>query len=361
MIIIRKIVTFTSKITIKRVFQTIFSLNFKNIISLMQSSSKNNLIFILIFGLIVGVYAYVKFSGYSEKKKTQNTTTDDKEADTDILDIVPKEGFKKLNAYLNCLNRNRSRARESYNRYGTWLKDIRKGPNGDESYKYGLYTIYGGEYYCDKLAEVHDHSPQYAKIEAAADTYVAAMQNLHEILIRADRYYENEDWKDDNMQKGKEMHPYIMEAFDRYFESENALIAEIEEAGSKIPSELNPTVLSVVKKVEELEKLIRENGNTDAQKSIIEAVELAANQVENLPDYKDNYRSWNDQNYSLIKEAKKLMRENQEKKANKDARYNFYSEYARWVSYYNGLKPENTFLHKPEVTNIIPDNLLRNS
>ncbi len=65
--------------------------------------------------------------------------------------------------------------------------------------------------------------PRDAELEAAASAYVEAVTTLEPLLKEADDYYEQEDYKDDKMAKGKALHPKLMAAWDAFEKSDKAL------------------------------------------------------------------------------------------------------------------------------------------
>ncbi|MBX7240719.1 MAG: YiiG family protein [Bacteroidia bacterium] len=311
----------------------------------MKYSTRNNLIFILVFALITGAYFLFKRQNSDGKKgETKDVVT------VSTPDLVPDGALlKKLNTCIDCVNRNRDRARASYNRYGSWVKDMEKGPQGNETHKYGLYTIYGGKYYCDNLEGEKMLPPVLTDIDANIKTYLDAMRTLEALLIKTDKYYDNEDWKDDGMAKGKELHPQLIQAFNAFFNAETTLIQSVEKEGEKQPNSLPPVVVELTGSVFKIMENINNNPDAEALKNLIEATEAQAGGLSTLPDYNDNYKSIEDETGDLLKSAKKVMRNIKDGKPYTDDKRYFMNEMKDWINDYNQIKPEDGFLHKAEI------------
>jgi hypothetical protein len=70
--------------------------------------------------------------------------------------------------------------------------------------------------------------PHDAALEAAATAYVDAVSNLEPLLKEADDYYSAENYKDDRMAKGKELHPRLVAAWDAFAGADHNLRDAVE-------------------------------------------------------------------------------------------------------------------------------------
>jgi Protein of unknown function (DUF3829) len=75
--------------------------------------------------------------------------------------------------------------------------------------------------------------PHDADLEAAANAYVAAVTALEPLLKEADDYYTQENYKDDNMAKGKALHPRLVAAWDAFAGADRALRADVDAINDK--------------------------------------------------------------------------------------------------------------------------------
>ena len=139
---------------------------------------------------------------------------------------------EKLNAYIDCGNSFTNRVYESRDRYLKWC-DPKKGPTGHEGNNFGIYSLPDVESCVSEIAKVKAIQPSAPELEKAADAYAAALTTLEPIVKQAYDYYHDEDFKDDKMAKGKEMHPKLMAAFDQFAQAQHEfsrLVAEKNDA-----------------------------------------------------------------------------------------------------------------------------------
>ncbi|WP_438278662.1 YiiG family protein [Nitrobacter sp.] len=138
----------------------------------------------------------------------------------------PSQLIEKLNAYVGCINRLSERSYESRNRYFSWAK--KTGPTGKERIIYGTYTIYDTSDCKKSVEKANALEPRDADLEAAASAYAEAVGKLEPLLKEADEYYEQENYKDDKMAKGKALHPRLVAAWDAFASADKKLRAGVE-------------------------------------------------------------------------------------------------------------------------------------
>ncbi len=132
----------------------------------------------------------------------------------------------KMNAYVGCINRLSARAYESRARYFSWVG--KNGPTGKERIIYGTYTIYDTSDCRKNVEKANGLEPHDAALEAAATAYADAVGKLEQLLKEADDYYEQQNYKDDRMAKGKALHPRLVAAWDAFASADTALRTEVE-------------------------------------------------------------------------------------------------------------------------------------
>lgn len=128
---------------------------------------------------------------------------------------------EKINAYVGCINRLSERSYDSRRRYFEWVG--KNGPTGKERIIYGTYTIYDTSACRKAVEKANTLEPRDASLEAAASAYADAVGKLEPLLKEADDYYEQENYKDDGMAKGKAMHPRLIAAWDAFAAADTAL------------------------------------------------------------------------------------------------------------------------------------------
>jgi serine/threonine-protein kinase len=114
-----------------------------------------------------------------------------------------------------CIDRYSERAISSRDRYLSWC--ARSGPTGRETHIYGLYDLPGDGRDCEiAVTGAAQMPPDDAELEAMATEYSAALSALVPLVAEAERYYEQSDYRDDAMARGREMHAPLLAAFDRF-------------------------------------------------------------------------------------------------------------------------------------------------
>jgi len=135
-------------------------------------------------------------------------------------------GVEKLNAYVGCINRLSERSFQSRSRYFEWA--AKTGPTGKERIIYGTYTISDTSDCRKNVEKANALEPRDAELEAAASAYVEAVSKLEPLLKEADDYYEQENYKDDKMAKGKALHPRLVAAWDAFASADQKLRSGVE-------------------------------------------------------------------------------------------------------------------------------------
>ncbi|GGF61476.1 hypothetical protein GCM10007301_21530 [Azorhizobium oxalatiphilum] len=138
---------------------------------------------------------------------------------------------QKMNAYIGCINRLSGRSFDARERYFSWVG--KNGPTGKERIVYGTYTIYDTTDCQQSVEKVNALEPHEPALETAATAYVQAVVALAPLLKEADDYYEQENYKDDKMAKGKAMHPRLVAAWDAFAAADKTLRATVEEIQDK--------------------------------------------------------------------------------------------------------------------------------
>jgi hypothetical protein len=180
----------------------------------------------------------------------------------------------KMNAYVGCLNRLSARSYDSRKRYFSWVG--KNGPTGKERIIYGTYTIYDTADCRKKVEQANTLEPRDGAIEGAASAYVTAVSALEPLLKEADDYYQQENYKDDKMAKGKALHPRLVAAWDAFAKADRELRHEVEAINDR----------RAVEKLAEIEKGEGRNARYHVQAVMISAKRLLRTQDDAKPDMK---------------------------------------------------------------------------
>lgn len=179
---------------------------------------------------------------------------------------------EKMNAYIECINRLSERAYESRSRYFSWVG--KTGPTGKEPIIYGTYTIYETADCKQAIEKANALEPHDADLEAAASAYVTAVVALEPLLIEANDYYEQEDYKDDKMAKGKALHPRLVAAWDAFASADKTLSTAIDVIDDKRAEEA----------LAEIERTEGRNGRYHIRSLMIRAKHVISAENSSTPD-----------------------------------------------------------------------------
>lgn len=273
------------------------------------------------------------------KEVESSGASSDKDDDDDdkpkVAEDPTRELSRKLNGYITkCVNSFSSRATSSMKRYYSWCNKA-KGPTGKERVVYGLYTLSSDPKKCaDAVKKHNDMSPKIPDLEQAGTAYAAAVTALVPLLKEADGYYDQKDYKDDKMAKGKQMHPKLVAAFDAYIKANKALYAALEVQQNK----LDVASLAVVEKREGkkmlwhvkytvmlAKRLLNKNGypkkiDVEGYKKVLDEYAAA---VKAMTSYADDHKadkkvskssSYRNQTKNFLKATKELFRRARDKK-----------------------------------------------
>ncbi|EFB3754778.1 DUF3829 domain-containing protein, partial [Escherichia coli] len=139
---------------------------------------------------------------------------------------------EKMDVYIKCYNKLQIPVQSSLARYADWLKDFKQGPTGEERTVYGIYGISESNLAeCEKgVKSAVALTPALQPIDGVAVSYIDAAVALGNTINEMDKYYTQENYKDDAFAKGKTLHQTFLknlEAFEPVAESYHAAIQEI--------------------------------------------------------------------------------------------------------------------------------------
>jgi hypothetical protein len=129
---------------------------------------------------------------------------------------------QKLDAYIECGNRFDAQVYSSRNIY-LYEVDPKKGPGARS--EPSLHEVTGTAECVDAIVKVKALKPAQPELEQAADAYAVALTKVEAVTRLGHDYYEQKDYQDDKMAKGKELHPQLMAAYDEFAEAEHRFSA----------------------------------------------------------------------------------------------------------------------------------------
>jgi Protein of unknown function (DUF3829) len=141
-------------------------------------------------------------------------TAEAKSSELDSEESKDAQLSAKLGEYIDCMNGTSKRVVQSRNRYLSWA-DEKLGPTGKERNIYGLYELNASTCF-PHLDRAKTLPPALPEVESAAAEYRKALEELDPLVKRANDYYDQNDYKDDKMAKGKALHPELMNGFAKF-------------------------------------------------------------------------------------------------------------------------------------------------
>jgi hypothetical protein len=142
---------------------------------------------------------------------------------------------KKVQPYIGCLNRLTERAIQSRSRYLSWAD--KSGPTGREKIVYGLYTLYDPADCNRGISGANEIEPHDAALEEAGAAFMSSLMALTPLVKEAADYYEQGDYKDDKMAKGRQLHPRLMAAWDSFLAANGRLRDAVERINEQVQLE----------------------------------------------------------------------------------------------------------------------------
>ncbi|MGH9943564.1 MAG: DUF3829 domain-containing protein [Pyrinomonadaceae bacterium] len=144
--------------------------------------------------------------------------------------ITPSENEllgQKLEQYIGCVNSFDTTAHRSYEEYARAMG--KQGPGrGRTISSLGAANDHYFDQCFEKLQKGLDVLPAVDDLDQGAQSYLAAMQKLKPVLKEANDYYKQEDYKDDEFAKGRELHGPLVAAFDEFERSSEQMRAAVD-------------------------------------------------------------------------------------------------------------------------------------
>jgi len=135
--------------------------------------------------------------------------------------------LQKLAGYIDCINSHSNWVTKSRKRYFSWLKSPENGPTGKEEVVYGLYALQDNRRCREAVERAASLPPADASLEQAAATFVQTLVAAEFVVKEADNYYALENYKDDDMRRGKAMHPQLVAAYAAFDAASDSLYEQV--------------------------------------------------------------------------------------------------------------------------------------
>lgn len=141
----------------------------------------------------------------------------------------------KLQPYINCFNSLSGSGLRSKARYLSWAATT--GPTGKEHIVHGTYTLSDPSKCNAEIDAANKSEPHEATLESAGSAFMKSLVALEPLLKQANDYYDQGDYKDDKMAKGKALHPQLMAAWATFETANDQLDAVLDDLNDKVQLE----------------------------------------------------------------------------------------------------------------------------
>jgi hypothetical protein len=136
------------------------------------------------------------------------------------------EIIQKANLYIE-VSRTTERARDSWERYASWV-NMKTGPTGKERYiSYGLYDTTDIAGLATEARGAARLKPETPALDAAIASYIDSYEVLAPVLNEASAYYEREAYSADGMAKGKALHTRMVPLAEDFLAKREAMLQEL--------------------------------------------------------------------------------------------------------------------------------------
>lgn len=130
----------------------------------------------------------------------------------------------KYNVYIDFGNTFHNEVNNTYDRYFEWA-DYEKGPKAAK--RVGTVSDIA-DYSLTKLEEALPKDPEIEEIDPLMEQVAEKAKILNTVLAEASGYYKRQDYKDDDLTKGQNLHVDLVKAFEAYYAAYDAMYAEFE-------------------------------------------------------------------------------------------------------------------------------------
>ncbi len=139
-------------------------------------------------------------------------------------------GVQKANAYIACFNAVGQPILDSFAQYTGWMQDAEAGPTGRETQVRGPGTVlaHHAKPCAAPMVAALAMVPADPHLDAPARAYQASFEDLYGVIEQADRYYQREDYRQDNGVGMRGHHAPLMQAYGAFFAAARAMNAALE-------------------------------------------------------------------------------------------------------------------------------------
>lgn len=137
----------------------------------------------------------------------------------------------KLQPFIGCINRVDTALRDAYDKYGkSYDALLEKKQSVYPTFKITVYETDNqfSRECAANLVSIRKSAPADAQLDEIADIYSGTLEKLIPIMNDADNYYRQENYVDDAMAKGRDLHAQLVPLFGTLFETSDKMRSTVE-------------------------------------------------------------------------------------------------------------------------------------
>ncbi|MCB1214997.1 MAG: YiiG family protein [Deltaproteobacteria bacterium] len=136
---------------------------------------------------------------------------------------------RKYNQYISFINHTHSSVYRSYENYFRWA-DRDKGPQADQR----IGNVSPFSWQPKSFEDYLNQEPSFGLLDEKAKILSEKTTKAHELLKEADNYYSRQDYKDDNLAKGKQLHTQLVQSLEEYETAYTAMRNEFDKLEAEV-------------------------------------------------------------------------------------------------------------------------------
>lgn len=197
-----------------------------NLNNKLGSSNPQKPIMALVIMIILGLSSlfYSQFRDVSKNTPSSPIELDKNNTESSLV--------QKLNAYVDLLNFVSEDVYVGFDNYASWMENVDAGPTGSEQNIYGIYKLNDYSHYMDAATKAYDLNPKI-DLDKDFENYKKAYTELKPVVAEMYTYYDQQNYKDDNFEKGKLLHQKYLVLFDEFDKASYQLDVDYEQADLK--------------------------------------------------------------------------------------------------------------------------------
>ncbi|MFV0263780.1 MAG: YiiG family protein [Kluyvera sp.] len=202
-----------------------------------------------LLSVLIGCSLLLSLSACDDKKPAEDKTASQQAEQSQVQPASSTESRDeiaqgdteqtKMSVYIECYNEVDADIYRAVDGYADWVEDMENGPTGtEEDADDGISAVTANVAECKaRIAKVASLKPALEPIDKLAVSYINSSVVMANIINEMNKYYEQQDYKDDNFVKAKALHTQFMAAFSEFKPASDAYADAIHEINDRRQAE----------------------------------------------------------------------------------------------------------------------------